>query len=123
MLELDECDQLLVTNPFADDVAPGSSTKNNNTLVTLTSDSSSDHHPLRTRSASLECRYTSSIPSKTVTGSETRPKLTCLLGLDGLPAEEAAGGVISEAPQGDSDIIIHPVRPFHHLSSCNLFHH
>lgn len=112
MLELDECDQLLVTNPSADDSAD-----NHDTFVIL--------HPLRTRSTSPVRRCdTSSIPSVTVFGSEgeTRPRLTRLLGLDGLSADEAGEEAASdsEEPQDSSDIIIHHVRPRRHLSLCHL---
>ena len=126
MLKLDECNQLLVTNSFADDNFTLSSSNNHDSLVTLTLNSSSEHHPLRNRSVSLPRRCnTPSIPSVTVVGSEgeTRPGLTRLLGLDGFSAEVAAhleedrifGGEATRCGTGN-DVIIHPVRPCSHVT-------
>ena len=119
MLELDECNRLLVTDPFADDSF--SSSNNHDTLVTLTLNSSSEHHPLRSRSVSPARRRNTSV---TAVGSEGEtPRLTRLLSLDGSSAEEATDSeedrtTGSGATRGgtSSDITIHPVRPYHRIT-------
>lgn len=127
MLEFDECSQILVPNPFADDSSTVSSSNSHETLVTLALDaSSSEHHPLRSRSVSPACRCnTPSIPSVVVVGSEveTRPRLTRLLSSYGSSTKVAAEEdrtADSEVPCDGSDIIIHPVCPFHHVSFISL---
>jgi hypothetical protein len=118
MLELHECNQLLVTNPFADYSFTVSSSNNHDTLVRVIP-ASSEHHPLRSRSVSPARRCNTSV---TVVGSEGEtPRLTRLLSLDGSSAEVAADSeedraTGSEATRGDTgnDIIIHPVCPYHH---------
>jgi len=133
MLELDECNQLLVTNPFADDTSTVSPSNTHDALVTLTLNPSSEHHPLRSRSVSPACRCnTRSIPTVTVVGSEdeTPPRLTRVLSLDGssprVAADSEEGGTTgSEASRGGGDVIIHPVRPFRRdfHSAHLLFNH
>ncbi|KAI9571761.1 hypothetical protein HD554DRAFT_2169014 [Boletus coccyginus] len=126
MPELDECNQLLVTNPFADDSSAVSPSNTHDTLLTLTHKSSSEHHPLCSRPVSPACRCnTRSIPTVTVVGSEgeTPPRLTRVLSLDGVAAdseESRTTGSLSEASRGGSDVIIHPVGPNDSLAGVAL---
>lgn len=115
MLEFDECSQILVTNPFADDGSTVSSSDDHDGLVALTlggSSASSGHHPLRSRSVSPALRCDApNIPFVTVIGSDGE-----MPSLDGL--ELSAKGVAPEEEEdqtaaSDSDTILHPVRPFH----------
>lgn len=123
MLELDECDQLLVANLFTDDSPTVSRRNNHGIFPTLILDSS-EHHPLRSRSVSPARRcHTPGISSVTVPriAGETLPGLTRQLSLDGSSAvtaeEDRITGGASEVPQGGSDAIIHQVRPFSHRTA------
>lgn len=109
MVELDECNRILVTNPFADD-SPTSSSNNHDILVTLT-----ENHPLRSRSVSPTRRCnTSTTPSVTVvvdSEGETRARLTGpqrWVGSSTADAEEEQ--TTGDAHPGGGDTIIHPVR-------------
>ncbi|KAF8550857.1 hypothetical protein OG21DRAFT_1487464 [Imleria badia] len=121
MLELDESNQILVTNPFSDE-SPTSSSNNHDILVTLTED-----HPLRSRSVLPAPRCnTPSIPSVTVADSEgeTRVRLTGPLSLDGSSTADAEENqtTVRDASRGDGDTIIHPVGPHDSFAGVALRH-
>lgn len=111
MLELGECNQLLVTDSFTDDGVVVSSKSDHDTL---TFGSLSDQHPLRTRSVSPK-RCSASIPSVTNVDSQsgTRPRLTRMLNLSGSFTEGVSEEVAS--PPKDDNITIHSVCPCHYL--------
>ncbi|KAG9309222.1 hypothetical protein JVU11DRAFT_10701 [Chiua virens] len=102
MLQLDEYDQLLVANPFADDSVIASSI-DKHAALTLDSD------PLRTQSVSPP-----SVPSVTIVDSEVEigPRSALLVNLDGSSAEEDPTTTsVAGASHGGNKSITHSVGP------------